>query len=64
MSIYQLKSAEWIVCAQFLLTMKTYNQSAMYIAVYNSEEDTDNALAGRDKYIKAMSEMVHDVFYH
>ena len=50
-------------CAQFLLTMKRSDQSVMYVAVYNSEEDADNALAGRKKYINAMGEMVNEVIY-
>ena len=28
------------------------------------EEDADNALAGREKYIDAMGEKVNDVIYH
>ena len=51
-------------CAQFLRMMKRSDQSAMYVTVYNSEEDADNALAGRKKYINAMGEMVNDVIYH
>ena len=50
-------------CAQFLLTMKRSDQSAIYVAVYNPEEDADNALAGRKKYINAMVEMVNEVIY-
>ena len=53
-----------MVCAHFLLTMKTSDHSAMYVAVYNLEEDANNALAGREKYINAMGEMVNDVIYH
>ena len=64
LSIYRLKSAEWMVGAQFLLTMKTSDQSAMYVAVYNSENDADNALVGREKYIEAIGDFVHDIFYH
>lgn len=64
LSIYRLSSAKWMVGAQFLLTMKTSDQSAMYVAVYNSEDDADNALVGREKYIEAMGDLVHDVFYH
>ena len=37
-----------MVCAQFLLTMNTSDQSAMYVAVYSAEEDADKALAGRE----------------
>ena len=50
-------------CAQFLLTMKRSDQSAMYVAVYNSDEDSDNALAEHKKYINAMGEMVNGVIY-
>ena len=64
LSIYRSNSAYWMVGAQFLLTMKTSDQSAMYVAVYNSEDDADNALVGREKYIEAMGDLVHDVFYH
>ena len=64
LSIYRLNSAKWMVGAQFLLTMKTSDQSAMYVAVYNSEDYADNALIGREKYIEAMGDLVHDVFYH
>ena len=63
-SIYRLNSAKWIVGAQFVLTMKTSDQSAMHVAVYNSEDDADNALVDREKYIEAMCDLVHDVFYH
>ena len=64
LSIYRSNSAYWMVGAQFLLTMKTSDQSAMYVAAYNSEDDADNALVGREKYIEAMGDLVHDVFYH
>ena len=36
----------------------------MDIAVYSTEEDADKALGGREKYINAMSETLHYVFYH
>ena len=39
LSIYRSNSAYWMVGAQFLLTMKTFDQSAMYVAVYNPEDD-------------------------
>ena len=35
----------------------------MYVAVYNSDEDSDNALAEHKKYINAMGEMVNGVIY-
>jgi len=44
--------------------MKTSDQSAMYISVYKSQEDAENALDGRQKYVDAMGDLVHDVFYH
>ena len=50
--------------AQLLLTMKTSEKSAMYISVYKSQEDAENALDGRQKYVDAMGDLVHDVFYH
>ena len=42
-----------MVGPQFLLTMKISNLSAIYVAVYNWEEDADNAFVGREKYIEA-----------
>ena len=53
-----------MVGAQFLLTMEISNQSAMYVAVYYSEEGADNAFAVREKYIEAKRGLVHVVFYH
>ena len=53
-----------MVGAQFLLTMKISNLSAMYVAVYYWEEDADNAFVGREKYIEAKRDLVHVVFYH
>ena len=50
--------------AQLLFTMKTSDKSAMYISVYKSQEDAENALDGRQKYVDAMGDLVHDVFYH
>lgn len=44
--------------------MKTSEKSAMYISVYKSQEDAENALDGRQKYVDAMGDLVHDVFYH
>ena len=44
--------------------MKTSDKSAMYISVYKSQEDAENALDGRQKYVDAMGDLVHDVFYH
>ena len=29
-----------------------------------SQEDAENALDGRQKYLDAMGDLVHDVFYH
>lgn len=49
--------------AQFLLTMKTFDHLAIYVAVYNSKYAC-NALAGLKKYIEAICESVHAVFYH
>jgi hypothetical protein len=43
---------------------QTSDQSAMYISVYKSQEDAENALDGRQKYVDAMGDLVHDVFYH
>ena len=45
-------------------TLKTSEKSAMYISVYKSQEDAENALDGRQKYVDAMGDLVHDVFYH
>ena len=53
-----------MVDAQFLLTMRKSDHSAMYIADCNSEEDPDDALVGREKSIVAMNELVRNVFYH
>ena len=50
--------------AQLLFTMKTSDKSAMYISDYKSQEDAENALDGRQKYVDAMGDLVHDVFYH
>ena len=50
--------------AQFLLTMRKSDQSAIYVADCNSEEDSDDAFVGRTKNIVAMNELVRDVFYH
>ena len=45
LSIYGPNLAERKVLAQFLYAIKTSAQPAMYFAIYNSEEDADNALA-------------------
>ena len=53
-----------MVDAQFLLTMRKSDHSAMYIADCNSEEDPDDALVGREKSIVSMNELARNVFYH
>ena len=53
-----------MIGAQFLLTMKLSNQSAMHVAVYDWEEDADNAFVGREKYIEANRDLVNVLFYH
>ena len=64
LSIYRDNSAEWIEDAQLLLTMKTSDRSALYYAVFKTEEAAENAIKGREKYIEAMSDLIHDVFSH
>lgn len=64
LTIWRKNAAQWMTGAQLLFTMKTSDKSAMYISVYKSQEDAENALDGRQKYVDAMGDLVHDVFYH
>lgn len=64
LTIWRESAAHWMIGAQLLFTMKTSEKSAMYISVYKSQEDAENALDGRQKYVDAMGDLVHDVFYH
>ena len=52
LSLYLLNLAEWMVGVQFLLTMNKSDQSAVYITIYFSKDDADDALVGREKYIQ------------
>ena len=52
LSLYLLNLAEWMVGVQFLLTMNKSDHSAVYITIYISEDDADDALVGREKYIQ------------
>ena len=49
--VYLLSLATWMVGVSFLSTMNTSDRSTVYIAVYISEDDADDALVGREKYI-------------